>query len=152
MTGWRLGWVVGPVALIENLYNLSICMAYGLPEFILDAALTALQSGAHTAAQVRHNMDTRRAILYRKLENVDSLSLYSAAGGMYVVLDISRLPVSSRQFARDMLDRHSVAVLPCDGFGATGKGLIRVSLCVSDERLAMACERIAAYVCELMRQ
>ncbi len=146
MTGWRLGWVVGPVALIENLYNLSVCMAYGLPEFILDAAVTAFESGAHTADQVRNNMDTRREILYRKLENVESLSLYSASGGMYVVLDISRLPVSSRQFARDMLDRHNVAVLPCDGFGATGKGLIRVSLCVPDDRLAVACERIIAYI------
>ncbi len=149
MTGWRLGWTVGPVALIENLYNLSICMAYGLPEFILDAAVTALQSGSHTANQVRHNMDTRRAILYRKLENVESLSLYSAGGGMYVALDISRLPVSSRQFARDMLDRYNVAVLPCDGFGATGKGLIRVSLCVPDDRLTVACERIVAYIHEL---
>ncbi len=149
MTGWRLGWVVAPAALIENLYNLSICMAYGLPEFIMDAALTAFQSGSHTADQVRHNMDTRRRILYRKLEKVYPLSLYSAAGGMYVVLDISRLPVSSRQFARDMLDRHNVAVLPCDGFGTTGKGLIRVSLCVPDDRLAVACDRIAAYIHEL---
>ena len=150
MTGWRLGWVVAPLALIEHLYNLSLCMAYGLPEFILDAAVTALQSGTHTVDQVRHNMDTRRGILYRKLENIESLSLYSAPGGMYVALDISRLPVSSRQFARDMLDRHNVSVLPCDGFGATGKGLIRVSLCVPDDQLAMACERIVAYVCGLV--
>ena len=146
MTGWRLGWVVGPVALIGNLYNLSVCMAYGLPEFILDAAVTALQTGTHTADQVRHNMDTRRRILYRILEKVKSLSLHSAAGGMYVVLDITRLPVSSRQFARDMLDQHDVAVMPCDGFGTTGKGLIRVSLCVPDDRLAVACERIVAYI------
>ena len=146
MTGWRLGWVVGPVALIGNLYNLSVCMAYGLPEFILDAAVTALQTGTHTADQVRHNMDTRRRILYQKLEGVESLSLHSAAGGMYVVLDITRLPVSSQQFARDMLDQHDVAVMPCDGFGTTGKGLIRVSLCVPDDRLAVACERIVAYI------
>lgn len=146
MTGWRLGWVVAPVTLMENLYNLSLCMAYGLPEFILDAAVTALESGAHTADEVRHNMDTRRRILYQKLENVESLSLYSAAGGMYVALDISRLPVSSRQFARDMLDRHNISVLPCDGFGATGNGLIRVSLCVPEDRLAIACERIVAYI------
>ncbi len=149
MTGWRLGWVVAPLALMSHLYNLSLCMAYGLPGFILDAAVTALQFDAGTANRVRQNMDARRKIVYQKLkslENMQSLSLYSAPGSMYVALDITRLPVSGRQFARDMLDRYNVAVLPCDGFGAVGKGLIRVSLCVPEECLAIACGRIVTYV------
>lgn len=45
MTGWRLGWIVGPKNLMGNLYNLSVCMAYGLPEFIMDAAVAAFESG-----------------------------------------------------------------------------------------------------------
>ncbi len=146
MTGWRLGWIVGPKPLMENLYNLSMCMTYGLPEFIMDAAVTAFQMGAVTADKVRKNMDSRRKILVNKLLGIDGLNVFSSAGGMYVVLDVRESGISSRDFARNMLDQYDVAVLPCDGFGASGRGLIRISLGVSEDKLIIACERIIKYV------
>ncbi|WP_424946392.1 pyridoxal phosphate-dependent aminotransferase [Candidatus Spongiihabitans sp.] len=146
MTGWRLGWIVGPKPLMENLYNLSMCMAYGLPEFIMDAAVTAFQTGAVTAEAVRKNMDSRRKIVVDKLQEMDGLKIFASAGGMYVVLDVRASGVSSRDFARNMLDQYDVAVLPCDGFGESGRGLIRVSLCVPENKLIIACERIIEYV------
>ncbi len=149
MTGWRLGWIVGPINLMGNLYNLAMCMAYGLPEFILDAAVTALQSGTATADKVRNNMDSRRKLFNQALADVDGLGVFSAAGGMYVVLDVSALPVTSRQFARELLDHYDVGVLPCDGFGKSVTDLVRVSLCVPNDKLAVACERIITYVSSL---
>ena len=152
MTGWRLGWVVGPKPLMENLYNLSMCMTYGLPEFIMDAAVTAFQMGAVTADKVRKNMDSRRKILINKLLGIDGLNVFSSAGGMYVVVDVRESGISSRDFARNMLDQYDVAVLPCDGFGASGRGLIRISLCVPEDKLIIACERIIEYVKILKRK
>ncbi len=146
MTGWRLGWVVGPANLMENLYNLSMCMAYGLPEFIMDAAVTALASGTTTADAVRNSLNARREIVVNCIENVDGITVYSAAGGMYIVLDIRQLGVTSYEFSRQMLDRFNVSVLACDGFGATGRGLIRVSLCAPDDKLKLACRRMIAYI------
>lgn len=146
MTGWRLGWVVGPKPLMENLYNLSMCMAYGLPEFIMDAAVTAFQMGAGTANKVRKNMDARRKVLTNKLLGIVGLNVFSSAGGMFVVVDVRELGVSSYEFARNMLAQYDVLVLPCDGFGASGKGLIRISLCVAEDKLIIACERIIDYV------
>ena len=63
---------------------------------------------------------------------------------MFVVFDIGALPVSAREFARRLLARHDVAILPCDGFGVSGgcADLLRVSLCVDDARLVEACGRI----------
>ena len=49
-------------------------------------------------------------------------------------------------FVRSLLDRYGVAVLPCDGFGPSGAGLLRVSLCVSRDKLVVAAERIVEYV------
>ena len=146
MTGWRLGWIVGPRILMPHLYNLSMCMAYGLPEFVMDAAVKAFEYGKIAAQQVRVNMDRRRKIINDELDGLDGLDIYSSVGGMYVVLDVRRLEISSRQFARRMLDDYNVSVLPCDGFGQSGKGLIRVSLCAEDEQMKVACDRIAEFV------
>jgi arginine:pyruvate transaminase len=146
MTGWRLGWIVGPGILMPHLYNLSMCMAYGLPEFIMDAAVKAFEYGNIAAQQVRVNMDRRRKIINDELDGLDGLDIYSSVGGMYVVLDVRGLEISSRQFARRMLDDYNVSVLPCDGFGQSGKGLIRVSLCAEDEQMKVACDRIAEFV------
>ena len=149
MTGWRLGWIIAPTSMIEHLYNLSMCMAYGLPEFIMDAAVTAFESGTSTADDVRKNMDGRRKIVEHYLSDAGDMKLFSAAGGMYVVLDIRALPVSSLDFAQQLLDNYDVSVLPCDGFGETGKGLIRISLCAPDEVFKVACQRIIQYVSSL---
>ena len=126
-------------------------MAYGLPEFTMDAAITALQLGTETADMVRINMDRRRKILEEKLGAVQGLDFYSSVGGMYVVLDVRKLPVTSYQFSRDLLDNYDVTVLACDGFGETGKGLIRISLCAEDDNMEIACEKISAYVSTLTK-
>jgi len=146
MTGWRVGWVVGPESLIDHLYNLSTCMSYGLPPFIQDAAAMALENDHHTATLVREAMENRRDALVSRLQDIDGLTLFSAEGGMFVVFDVSELPVSSKEFASGLLDAYDVSVLPCDGFGKSGVGLLRISLCASEEKLVVAAERIVEYV------
>ncbi len=146
MTGWRFGWVVGPSTLIGHLSNLSLCMAYGLPTFIQDAAAFALESDFVTAKVVRDEMTGRRNALVNAMQGISGLELFSAEGGMFVVFDIRELPVSSVKFASELLDQYNVAILPCDGFGKTGAGLLRVSLCTTEEKLVVAAERIVEYV------
>ncbi len=149
MTGWRLGWALAPPALAAHLSNLAMCMSYGQPAFIQDAALAALES-ANPAGELRVKLDRRRAMMLQMLDGVAGLKARSASGGMFVVFDVSAMRVaggaiSARQFARGLLDTHRVAVLPCDGFGGHGAHLVRVSLCVAEQRLKTACQRIANY-------
>jgi arginine:pyruvate transaminase len=150
MTGWRMGWAVGPKELIGHLYNLSMCMSYGLAPFVQDAALTALEVDHATAGEVRDAMLRRRQVLTDALVDVPGIRLFSSEGGMFVVLDIRDLQVSGMSFAQGLLDQHRVAVLPCDGFGPSGAGLLRISLCASRDKLVVAAERIVEYV-ETMR-
>lgn len=145
MTGWRIGWIVASEDFVGHLRNLSMCMAYGLPEFTMDAAVTAFEIGTETAEQVRLNMDRRRNILETELNGIHGLDIYSSVGGMYVVLDVRNLGISSQQFSRELLDRHDVSVLACDGFGETGRGLIRISLCAEDANMKIACQRIKQF-------
>ena len=151
MTGWRLGWVVGPRELTNHLANLSMCMAYGMPPFIQDAATYALKHDFETADLVRTNMDNRRRALLDGLRGITGLKLFSAEGGMFVVVDIRELGVDGQTFAKGLLAQHNVAVLPCDGFGASGRGLIRISLVVPEAQLVVAAGRIVEYVESLSR-
>ena len=147
MTGWRLGWAIGPDELMTHLYNLAMCLSYGLPAFIQDAAVAALASGNATAKQVRAQLDSRRRIVLNELKDVAYLKIFSAGGGMFVVFDITDAPISARQFARELLAKYNVAILPCDGFGESKicTDLLRVSLCADDAELIKACKRIREF-------
>ncbi len=148
MTGWRLGWVIAPETLIGHLYNLAFCMSYGLPAFIQDAALTALAEASAMAEDTREKLARRRRIVLQQLGELRGVRLFAEAAqsGMFVVFAVGDLPVSARQFARELLQRHGVALLPGDGFGASCADLLRLSLCVDERRLAEACRRIGEYV------
>ncbi len=146
MTGWRVGWVVGPPPLMTHLYNLALCMIYGLPPFIQDAAVVALASGNVTAREVRANLDRRHKLALQELEKEHNLKLFGTEGGMFMIFDIRQTSLSAQEFARGLLDRFHVSVLPCDGFGQSCVGLLRISLCVEDDHLKTACDRIRAYL------
>lgn len=150
MTGWRVGWVVGPDELIANLYNLSMCMIYGLPAFIMDAAVTAFGTGNATADTVRDTMNRRRAVVENCLTDVPRLRVFSTPGSMYLLLDIGGIGVGSQRFARIMLDRYRVSLLPCDGFGSTCRNFVRISLCAPAVRLRQACDRLVRCCADLV--
>ena len=80
------------------------------------------------------------------MDEVPGIVLHSAGAGMFVVVDVRGLGVDGRTFAQGFLDQHDVAVLPCDGFGASGAGLLRVSVCEPEDRLREACARLRDYI------
>ena len=121
-------------------------MSYGLPPFIQDAAVAALRMDPDPSQEVRANLDRKRAIVEWGLSNLPGVRLHQAVGGMFVLLDVSALHLGSHDFATGLLDAHDVSVLPCDGFGPSGSGLIRISACASDEHLETACERMSVFI------
>lgn len=146
MTGWRVGWAVCPAELSGHLYNLSVCMHYGLPPFIMDAAVTAIEQSQATPALVRSVMQTRRKLAVAQLTNVHPAKLIDAGEGMFILLDVEALRCTAYEFAVELLDKEHVSVLPCDGFGPGGRYLIRIGLCIDGEALASACQRISRFI------
>jgi len=149
MTGWRVGWAVGPRELMEHLYNLSLCMIYGLPPFIMDAATLALQMDSNIAEIVRESMNRRRKIAVDSLSGLPNVHVLEASGGMFAVLDVRNSGIGSMEFTRRLLDQYRVSLLPCDGSGDSGEGLVRISLAVEDGLFEEACRRIRAFVLSL---
>lgn len=148
MTGWRIGWAIGPDPLSEHLGNLSVCMHYGLAPFVMDAAVTAIEKSNETPALVRSVMQSRRTLALESLVHLDPVRLLDSGQGMFVLLDVEPMGIDAYTFAMELLEKKNVSVLPCDGFGPGGKYLVRIGLCVDGQQLSDACKHIKQFIVE----
>jgi arginine:pyruvate transaminase len=148
MTGWRLGWLVGPKDLVEHAGNLLAVMAYGGPPFIQDAAVTALSDEIAEVEAMRVAYRRRRDLVHELLADTPGIRCCETEGGMYALLDIRSSGLSSMAFADQACEHARVAMLPGDAFGPTLAGYLRLSLVVPEERLTEACRRVHEFAME----
>jgi arginine:pyruvate transaminase len=142
MPGFRLGWVVGPAALVPHLFNLLLAMLYGGPPFIQAGALAALTAELPEAAAIAEDYRRRAAMFAGILAEAPRCRVIPPEGGMFVLLDVRGTGLASEAFARVLLEEEGVAALPCDSFGAGAVGHLRLALSLPDARLAEAGRRI----------
>ncbi len=142
MPGFRLGWIVGPAPLVPHLFNLLLCMLYGGPPFIQQGALKALEADLPEAAALAEDYRRRAALFSGILAEAPRCRVIPPEGGMFVLLDVRGTGLGSEAFARRLLEEEGVAVLPCDGFGPSAIGHLRLALTAADARLAEAGRRI----------
>lgn len=146
MTGWRTGWVVGPKALIGHLDNLLLSMLYGLPGFVQQATLRALELDDDIVDQAREVYRRRRAIVMEGLGQCSRLGIKAPEAGMFMLVDIRETGLSSIDFAWQLFRSTGVSVLDAEAFGSSAKGFVRLSFAVSEAQLEDACQRIARFV------
>ena len=146
MTGWRIGWAVTPPEMVEHMANLALCMLYGCPGFVQDAAVVALEGELREVATMRDAYRARRDLVCERLSGVPGLRCQRPEGGMFVMLDIRGTGQSAYGFSDGLLDVAGISVLAGDAFGPSAAGHVRLSLGVSEETLRKACDRIVDYV------
>ncbi len=149
MTGWRVGWVIANEELIDRLFNLSLCMSYGLPMVTQDAALVALANSTQIETMVRSDIDRKRTLVISLLSELSEVTVRGSQVGMFVTFDIRNLPIDANEFAWRLLNEYAVSVLPCTAFGASGEGILRICVGESDHNLQLSCERIRDLVRKL---
>jgi arginine:pyruvate transaminase len=145
MPGFRFGWIVGPPALSRYLFNLLLAMLYGGPPFIQDGALAALSAELPEAAALTETYRARAEMMTRLLAEAPRCRVVPPEGGMFVLLDVRGTGLGSDEFALRLLDRENVAVLPCDGFGASAQGHLRIALTAPEPRLEEAARRLVRF-------
>lgn len=150
MTGWRVGWVVGSPALAGHLENLALCMLYGSPDFIQDAAVAALEQPLPELEAMREAYRQRRDLVCASLADCPGVRALKPDGGMFVMVDIRETGLSAQAFANRLLDLHGVSVLAGEAFGPSAAGHIRLGLVLGAKPLREACRRIARCASELM--
>jgi arginine:pyruvate transaminase len=143
--GYRLGWIAGPPALTGHLFNLLLSMLYGGPSFTQEGALAVLGSEPPEVAALREDYRRRSRLLAGILAAAPRCRVAPPEGGMFVLLDVRGTGLGADDFAQRLLDRERVAVLPCDGFGPSAVGHLRISLTEPDALLSEAGNRIVAF-------
>lgn len=148
MTGWRLGYVLGPAPIIAQLTKLHQYGIMSAPTTAQYAAIEALKNGDNDVNHMRDEYDMRRRLVVDGF-NAMGLSCFEPLGAFYVFPCIKSTGLSSEEFCtRLIMDKH-VAVVPGTAFGSSGEGFARVSYSYSIQHLKTALERIKEFLEEL---
>ncbi|HCI59803.1 MAG TPA: pyridoxal phosphate-dependent aminotransferase [Ruminococcus sp.] len=148
MTGWRLGYALGPAPLIEQMTKLHQYGIMSAPTTAQYAAIEALRNGDRDVCKMRDEYDMRRRLVVDGFNEM-GLSCFEPLGAFYVFPCIKSTGLTSEEFCtRLIMDKH-VAVVPGTAFGECGEGFVRVSYSYSLKHLKIALERIREFLEEL---
>jgi arginine:pyruvate transaminase len=145
MPGFRAGWLVGPRELTANAEALSMCMLFGLPGFIQEAALTALSIAPETELQLRQFCDQRRERFMAGLQGIPNIRIFAPQAGMFLLLDVTDTGLSGYEFMRALYERRKVSVLDGAAFGQHTAHFVRICFATEEAIIDTACERIRQF-------
>jgi len=145
MTGWRLGFAVGPENIIPQMLKLHQYAIMCAPTTSQYAGVEALRNGDGDIAKMREAYNQRRRYLVKQLNDM-GLECFEPLGAFYVFPSIQSTGMTSEEFANKLLAEEKLAVVPGTAFGACGEGFIRISYAYSLEELKEAIGRIRNFV------
>ncbi|MEM0954147.1 MAG: pyridoxal phosphate-dependent aminotransferase [Pseudomonadota bacterium] len=146
MSGWRIGWAVGPRTLVERLGQIAGASLFGCPQFIQDASAFALGNDQEYVAAMREEYAERADYVVRKLRKLQGLHCHPPKAGMFVMVDVDGTGMNGRAFARRLLQSQLVSVVPGDAFGPTAHNCVRVGLAQPRHVLKRGLKRIARFI------
>lgn len=145
MTGWRMGYAVGPKELLTPMTRLHQYAIMSAPTTSQYAAIEALKNGDEDIAEMRWEYDMRRRLLVDGLNRL-GLTCFEPEGAFYVFPCIRSTGLSSEEFCERLIYDKRVAVVPGTAFGACGEGFIRISYAYSIKHLTEALTRMEAFI------
>lgn len=151
MTGWRLGYALGPAPIINQMTKLHQFAIMSAPTNSQYAAIDALRNGDRDIAQMRDDYDMRRKFILDGFRNI-GLECFEPKGAFYAFPCIKSTGLTSEEFCERLIKAKRVAVVPGNAFGDSGEGFIRVSYCYSIENIREAIRRIGEFVEELKNE
>lgn len=151
MTGWRLGYALGPKKIIEQMTKLHQFAIMSAPTNSQYAAIDALRNGDDDIRKMKEDYDMRRKFTVDGFRKI-GLDCFEPMGAFYVFPCIKSTGLTSEEFAEKLIKSKRVAVVPGDAFGECGEGFIRVSYCYSIDNLKEAISRIGEFVKELRNE
>jgi len=143
MTGWRIGYAVGPEEIMEQIAKASHSTGICVNSIAQYAALAALQGPQEPTKKMLETYRIRRKFLIDALKSIPQFSLVEPQGAFFAFPDISATGMTSMDLFKYLLNEARVVVLPgYPFFGAEGENHIRLSYATSTNRLREAIERI----------
>ena len=155
MTGWRVGWLIGPVDVVKAATNLQSHATSNVSNVAQVAAVEALTGDLSAVEQMREAFDRRRTIMVTMLNAIPGVACPTPEGAFYCYPSVKgvlgrtirgRTPQSSAELAELVLDEVGVAVVPGEAFGTPG--YFRLSYALGDDDLVKGVQRLAGLLAE----
>lgn len=149
MTGWRVGWMVGPADAMKAAANLQSHLSSNVNNIAQRAALAALTGPQECVADFRAAFDRRRKLIIAELNKIPGIHAPTPEGAFYVYPDVTGLlgrewqgvtPTTTLELADLILDKAEVAVVPGEAFGPSG--YLRLSYALGDGPLVEGIQRL----------
>ena len=147
LPGLRAGWLVGPQELVRHAESLAMCMLFGLPGFIQEAAIAALAVAPQAEHRIRELCNTRRDRMLAGLRGIAGIRPTVPEAGMFMLVDVSDTGLSASEFMRALYERERVSVMDGAAFGKRTSRFVRVCFATEEETIDAACARIRRF-CE----
>ena len=148
MTGWRLGYALGPAEIIAMMTKLHQFCIMSAPTTAQYAAIEALRNGDPDIDRMRDEYDMRRRLVVGSL-NAMGLTCFDPEGAFYAFPCIRSTGLSSEEFCTRLLQSKKVALVPGSAFGESGEGYARLSYSYSVKHLSQALKLIEEFIGEL---
>ncbi|MFJ6654208.1 pyridoxal phosphate-dependent aminotransferase [Microbacterium sp. NPDC091313] len=149
MTGWRVGWMIGPADAMKLAGNLQSHLSSNVNNIAQRAALAALTGPQTEAEQFRDAFDRRRRLIVAELAKIPGVTVPNPLGAFYVYPDVRDLlgrewagttPTTTLELADLVLEQAEVAVVPGEAFGPSG--YLRLSYALGDDQLLEGVQRL----------
>ncbi|WJL96388.1 pyridoxal phosphate-dependent aminotransferase [Microbacterium sp. ET2] len=149
MTGWRVGWMVGPTDAIKLAANLQSHLSSNVNNIAQRAALAALTGPQVEAEKMRNAFNRRRRVIVTELAKIPGVTVPNPLGAFYVYPDVQGLlgrewagvtPTTTLELADLILEKAEVAVVPGEAFGPSG--YLRLSYALGDDALLEGVQRL----------
>jgi aspartate/methionine/tyrosine aminotransferase len=155
MTGWRVGWLIGPTDMITAATNIQSHETSNVSNVSQRAALAGVAGGLDDVAMMRAAFDRRRQTIFKMLNEIDGIVCIEPEGAFYAFPSVKGLlgkslrgqrPTTSAELAEVCINEAKVAVVPGEAFGAPG--FFRMSYALGDDDLVEGVSRLASLFAE----
>ncbi|WP_427156914.1 pyridoxal phosphate-dependent aminotransferase [Aliinostoc sp. HNIBRCY26] len=144
MTGWRLGYLAGPVEIIKAASTIQGHSTSNVCTFAQYGAIAALESSQDCVAEMLQAFAKRRQVMLDRLNAIPGLSCPTPDGAFYLFPDISKTGLKSLEFCDALIEAHQVAVIPGIAFGADNN--IRLSYATDLNTIEKGMDRLEKFV------
>ncbi len=144
MTGWRVGYIAGPVEIVEAMTNIQGHSTSNVCTFAQYGAIAALESPQDCIEEMVKAFSERRQYILERVRAIPGLNCPTPNGAFYVFIDISQTGLKSRDFCQKLLKTQKVAAIPGIAFGADD--CIRLSYATDLKTIEKGFDRIDQFI------
>lgn len=148
MTGWRLGYALGPSRVVKQMMKVHQFAIMCSPTISQYAAIEALRNGEDDVQYMKNEYNMRRKYLLKRFAEM-GIPCFNAMGAFYLFPCIKKFGMSSDQFAERLLNEQKLAVVPGKAFGRSGEGFLRISYAYSLKSLEKSMDRLEKFISTL---